>query len=750
MNQQSGDFYTFGSFRLDARERLLVCGGQHVPLASKTFEALLLLVQNAGHLVTKDILMKQLWPDSFVEEANLTKHISLLRKVLGGTANGQEYIETVPKHGYRFVPTVGRVADLTAAPAPAPSPSPIPGQTPIAEREHPVPRGFSRGWRLLAAGVFVAAVLAVVTVQVARRQPASPLELKLRQLTTNSFENRVTSGSISPDGKYLAYSDVKGVYVKLIETGDTRAVPQPEELKGKEVEREVIGTWFTDSTRFVANAHPTAAFVGIFQSSWNSAGSSIWAVSVLGEPPHKLRDDAVGYSISPDGSWIGFGTNNGKFGDREIWLMGPNGEQARKLFDTDEDSSIAGLSWSPDGKRVLYIKTDQSGDTLLSRDLNSGPPITVFGPREMKNVNDLLWSADGRLIYSVAEPGSFFGDACNFWEIRVDPHTGTPIEKSKKFTNWSGYCMSGLSETSDGKRLAFLKQAGKETSFLADLAESGTRILRPRHFPLSESSEGTVDWTPDSKAIIFNSNRSGHGGIYRQSMDQDIAEPIVTEGYGRNPRVTPDGKSVLYLGPPENGGKVGKAPEPVMRVSVTGGPSQRLFTARPWSLLTCARSPSGLCVLGEPTEDGKQLTVTAIDLIEGRGPELFRFALVANDDTWCLDLSPDGTRVAATRTLAGPIYILSLGGQVLQEVQVKGWSNLLNVIWAADGKGFFVTAGIHNGREILHVDLQGNAHTLWENTGGSAETLAYPSPDGRHLAFNGWTTSGNMWLMENF
>jgi Tol biopolymer transport system component len=81
---------------------------------------------------------------------------------------------------------------------------------------------------------------------------------------------------------------------------------------------------------------------------------------------------------------------------------------------------------------------------------------------------------------------------------------------------------------------------------------------------------------------------------------------------------------------------------------------------------------------------------------------------------------------------------------------VKGWSNLLSLIWAWDGKGLFVAAGIRNGRDILHVDLQGNAHILWENTGGSGETLAHPSPDGRYLAFDGWTTSGNMWLMENF
>jgi len=81
---------------------------------------------------------------------------------------------------------------------------------------------------------------------------------------------------------------------------------------------------------------------------------------------------------------------------------------------------------------------------------------------------------------------------------------------------------------------------------------------------------------------------------------------------------------------------------------------------------------------------------------------------------------------------------------------VKGWTNLENFFWTADGKGLFVTAGVRNGKEILHVDLQGNAHPLWENTGGSGETEARPSPDGHHLAFNGWTTNGNVWMLRNF
>src|SRR5260370_12453222 len=88
-----------------------------------------------------------------------------------------------------------------------------------------------------------------------------------------------------------------------------------------------------------------------------------------------------------------------------------------------------------------------------------------------------------------------------------------------------------MRETSDRKKLNFLKSSGKQTSFLADLAEGGTHILRPRHFPLSESSEGAVDWTPDSKTIFFVSNRSGHPGIYRQSMDQAIADALVTERF---------------------------------------------------------------------------------------------------------------------------------------------------------------------------------------------------------------------------
>jgi hypothetical protein len=145
---------------------------------------------------------------------------------------------------------------------------------------------------------------------------------------------------------------------------------------------------------------------------------------------------------------------------------------------------------------------------------------------------------------------------------------------------------------------------------------------RPTHginapTPLSESSDGAGGWTPDSQAILFNSNRSSHNEIYRQFLDHDIAEPVVTKGYGRNSQVTPDGKNLLYLGLTEDGVPITKGPQAVMLVPVSGRTPLRLFTARANSLITCGRAASARCVIGEPTDDEKELIGLTLNLFFG-------------------------------------------------------------------------------------------------------------------------------------
>ncbi len=109
MTGQTTRFFEFGSFRVDVTERLLLRDGRLVPLPLKIFETLLALVQNSGHVVEKDALMRRIWPDSFVEERSLAQNIFTLRKVLGDDHSGIQYIETIPKRGYRFVARVRRV-----------------------------------------------------------------------------------------------------------------------------------------------------------------------------------------------------------------------------------------------------------------------------------------------------------------------------------------------------------------------------------------------------------------------------------------------------------------------------------------------------------------------------------------------------------------------------------------------------------------------------------------------------------------
>ncbi len=104
--------YQFSRFRFDPENHLLESAGRPIPLTPKAFEILLVLVQNGSRLTTKEELMRKVWPDSFVEEANLTVNISALRRQLGETPEGQQYIETVPRKGYRFAVPVWQPATL--------------------------------------------------------------------------------------------------------------------------------------------------------------------------------------------------------------------------------------------------------------------------------------------------------------------------------------------------------------------------------------------------------------------------------------------------------------------------------------------------------------------------------------------------------------------------------------------------------------------------------------------------------------
>jgi len=606
-------------------------------------------------------------------------------------------------------------------------------------------------WRAMAAASVLILFFATAAYWfVKRRLLAAAVipQVKLHQLTSNSSENGVTSGAISPDGRYLAYSDRVGMHLKLIETGETRTIPQPTGLKSDSVVLNEIGAWFPDGTRFLAGSHP----LGLDGSNWTSEGSSIWIVSVLGGPPQKLRDEAVAYSISPDGSLISFSTNPGRINDREIWVMRPDGAGARKVFEVDENGTIGALTWSPDGQRVIYVKAEGSIYNFVfeSGDLNGGPRTTILPPADSRRMNSYIWLPDGRLIYGPSEPGHKM-PTCNLWQIRMDPRLTEFIGKPQRLTNFAEVCANPMNATANSKRLAIFEWRPHSSVFQAELQAGGTRVTTPTRLTLEESWNHPFAWTADSKTVLFNSTRTGVDGIFKQSLGQDIAEPLVVEKKGEDiPNggcLGPEGSWVLYVAIADEGGP--SAPNKLMRVPITGGPAQLVLTSpsiEEWP--RCARSPATLCAIAERSADRKQIVFTAFDPVKGRGRELVRAKTDATDD-YHWDLSPDGARIALLKHRERRVHILPLNGRAPQEITAKGWHILSSVNWTADGKGMLVSSYTSRGSVLLSVDLQGNARLLWEHPGG-VDTYGVPSPDGRHLAMRGWYNETNMWMMENF
>ena len=627
-------------------------------------------------------------------------------------------------------------------------------------------RALHSRWNILGAGVFALLVFSSI-VWFAKREKFPQPELRQRQLTANSNENAVMGGAISPDGKYLAYSDLQGIHIKMLETGETANVPQPESLKGKQVNWQITDTWARGGTSFMANAKP------------HGERPSIWTVPLLGGPPRKLRDDAFSWTVSRDGSWVAFGVNLGRLFYRELWVMRPDGSEARKLFEVDEDSAIGGAEWSPDGQRLAYPKWHQpvGGEFewhFESRDVKGGPATTFASDLDLTDITDWSWVPDGRILYTVPDYSDSRENTCNFWQTRMNLRTGAPLERPKRLTSWSGFCLDSPSATADGKKLIFRRTSVQSSVYVADFEAGGARITSPRRFTLTEGRDFPAAWTSDSKIVIFVSNRNGQWQLFRQALDTGAPEPIVrasdaeaerTEAGEFNPtipRMSPDGAWILYTAWKTVIGS--SASVEMMRIPLTGGSPQLVLTSSPDVIhsFRCARSPATLCVMAERSTDHKQLIFTAFDPARGRGPELLRFNTNPTPDAeYAWDLSPDGTRIAILRRSEATIHILSLSQQTSEEVVGRGVSSLETVDWAADGKGVFVSSIREGGSGLLHLDLKGNGQLLWESkgtvepsvtafVGGPLAPWAVPSPDGRHLAICVWSLNANIWMMENF
>ncbi len=421
------------------------------------------------------------------------------------------------------------------------------------------------------------------------------------------------------------------------------------------------------------------------------------------------------------------------------------------LAQGDEATGFRQVAWSPDGSRIAYLKIHQVFDAfecaIEDRDLQGGPAVVVLtGANLCENPQGFWWAPDGRLIFSLAEPFPNGNDS-NLWEVKLDPRTGKLEDKPTRITNWVGFSFASPTGTADGKRLTFLKSNFHSSVYIAELEAGGTKLTTPRRLTLDERNDWPTAWTSDSKAVLFWSDRNGPNQIFKQSIDQEVAETVAA-GPEEDwlPRVSPDGMSIFYLASHQ----IEDNSQRLMRARTSGGSPQPVMEVPRFGNYACPRPPSDVCFVGQVSEDQKKLIFSTFDPLQGKAREVLTLD-VHPGGLYNWMPSPDGSRIvfADYNPLEGRIRLLSLKGEPERDIVVRGWAGFNSVDWAADGKSVFVSSQSPTSSTLLHVDPQGHATPLWDQR-GAWKTWAIAAPNGRELAIMGMTSSSNVWIIENF
>lgn len=515
MTEPPAPAYAFGPYRLLPGKRALLRDDAPVVLTPKGFDTLLFLVEHRDRVVTKDELLRNVWADVIVEEGNLTQQIFLLRKVLDDSAEGQSYIATIPRVGYRFV------ADVTA---PA-----EPGTAPVKKRS-------SRRWRLAAALAGSALVAAGIAVFVAMRsgRTASAPQLTFRQLTADAGVESFPA--ISPDGQFFVY--VKGpidypgdsdIYLRRV--GFDRAINLTPNSPGADTQPALSA----DGTEIA------------FRSERDGGG--IFRMRITGESVQRVTDSGYNPSWSPDGKSVAYSTistvaspgyRTGPLG--EVWIADVASGARRRLAKADALQP----QWAPHGYRIAYWGSNAATRAIYTVPAAGGEPMPVAGGVATKPgefIWNPVWSHDGRHLYfSTSRGGSM-----NIWRVPIDEETGNALGSPESITLPTTFA-AHLSFTASGDRMVFASLPTRAAIHRIAF-DPGTGRVDGGPILVTKDSHQWV-WpepSPDGRFLAFHSGGTRPEDIYVSAADGSGLRQLTNDAAAdRLARWSPDGRQIAF------------------------------------------------------------------------------------------------------------------------------------------------------------------------------------------------------------
>ena len=698
----------FSKFEVNLQTGELRKQGQKLKLQEQPFQVLAALLERPGEIVTREELRRRLWPsDTFVDfDHSLNAAIKRLQDALGESADAPVFIETMARRGYRFVaPVTGSHGEMES------------GSFPSSQRRSHFHVG--------VAVVLLSLVIALLSWAAWRHSLPGPALIESK-LTTNSSERTVNGAAISPDGRYLAYSDQTGVYLKLMRSEETRAVPLPPGFSAR------VDDWFPDGSHLLVSR------------TEGPGNASLWNISIFGGAPRQLASDAIAGSVSPDGTRIAFLRGDLSYVGllaREQWVINADGTNPVKIAaDRADGSWVASPTWSPDSRHLAYVRTVWSFDSPKSSvEINDWEKKSarILFSNERLNLA-LHWLPDDRLVYALSSLQPQQGSS--LWVTTVGNSGSSAPRQIAAQNGW----IPRMRGRADGKALVVVRGNRSPSVYIGTLSEDSSRLESQRRLTLDETMNLPFSWTPDSKAIFFNAIRSGVFVIFKQSIDATLPDILVS---GKNqvsqPRLTPDGSEIVYVSTPEPGGA--EARSSIFAVSINGGVPRLVLEDTGIYAVECAKAPSTTCLYS--VKKGDNLETFQFDVKSGKRGH------TPQVDPYCnWGLSPDGSQRAIV--LYGgnvsKIQLRSTATGKSRDLVLKGWEGLKNIDWSADGQSLFVAwHDFQRDSALLNVRLDGTVSVLMRSSNPEV-FWAIPAPNGRLLAIAEAHSAQNVWQIENF
>lgn len=747
MRRQAKELYEFGPFRIDVSERLLSREGQNVPLTPKAFDTLLVLVENRGHLLEKDELMQKLWPNTFVEEANLTNNISQLRKALGEDASGHRYIETVPKRGYRFGASVKRsqkepsdlvVEEHTRASLLIEEETESQDQVHFEEAIRAKAPSHASAFRVAdirtigRAAIWLVGTLLVagsaiwlyksLAISKFSTPPSRPFQkAKLNKLTGTG---KVTNAAISSDGKYVVYAmnETAGqsLWLRQVSTSSNIRIIPP-------VQGIYWGLTFSPDGEYIYSV--------VFEG--NKGDTTLSKIPVLGGVAEKLPigpDSAI--SFSPDGNRFVYVYASASAGRSLLRIANADGSEARTIAERTQPGLLSpypsGPAWSPDGTTILCAarsSDNSNGVSLISVRAEDGTETTLSA-QPWNSIRRLAGLSDGSGVLMTAQ-----AQASAYSQIWfVDYARG----EAKEITNDSSeYSSLGLTAASD-------QLVAVQTNARFGLWVAANNNLERQRQIASESGElGNFCWTMDNRVvyrsiasgapgawvinadgggekqlstevlgekglsvsrdgnrIVFASTRAGRFNVWRMDMDGTNLKQL-TDGIGEAyPQCSPDGRWVVY----QRG--VGNVTSTLWRVSIDGGEPEQLTNTHSIAP-TISRDGASIAYFyldkDAPSSPWRIGVISFAD-----GAFVTRVEIPPTAISRFMRWTPDGKALAyiANEGEVSNIWVKPVHGGAAKKLTNFQTETVVAFDWSPDGKQLLISRGTKTSDVVIISDLK--------------------------------------------